>query len=581
MMTASLSALAVIAAYLIGSIPFGLMIGKAVAGIDVRTVGSGNIGATNVGRTLGFRFFLLVFALDAAKGFLPTFFFARLVAQSVGQPVYDLPPFLALAAILGHNFPVYLGFKGGKGAATSLGAVFALDAAAGVGAVAGFCIVLVVTRMVSMGSIGGGLAFVGVHFLKVEDPIAPEHRAMTAMTLALMALLIYRHRKNLARIASGTEPRINFRKKRQPSGRVRVGLIAMIVAIAAGSGLAVNASRRPVLVAEGRRISEVARLATGHQRAERLAFVDGGKLLAITCPRYMRVVLASVGESSLDVVRDIELGGRPVAVVAAADRFYALQRPHGDARHLEEAWWESYDFAGKPLGPKVRVGWDPDDLALSPDGQFAYVITSGHAEGETNRPDPELSCYDLRADPPRRVGGVAFDRAKDDPERIKLLPDGRAAVSLRGSNQVVLLDLNQPASPRIVERLNLPSPCVPDSIAVDDAGRLIVGDPEASAYWRQSDTGFERVEVGGGVADLLDADGLVFATLPRGSGLAVLSAGSHETLGKFLIRGAANLATTRPLGLAYCRDRGLLAVSNRAGGSVHLIRIEPETDTRH
>ena len=569
-----LSALAVALAYLVGSIPFGLMIGKAVAGIDVRTVGSGNIGATNVGRTLGFRYFLLVFALDAAKGFLPTFFFARYVAQAVGHPVPDLPPFLALAAILGHNFPITLGFKGGKGAATSLGAVFALDASAGLGAVAGFVVVLVLTRIVSMASIGGGLAFVGVHFLRVPDPTAPEHRTMTALTLFMMALLVYRHRKNLARIAAGTEPRVSFRKKKQPSGRVRVGLlIGLIVVTLAGTGLAVNAARRPMLVADGRRIVEVARLATGHQRADRLAFVDGGKLLAITCPRYMRVVLARVGMSSLDLVRDIKLEGRPVAVAATSGRFLVLQRPHGDARHLEEAWWEAFDLTGDPIGGKVRVGWDPDDVAISEDGRFAYVLTSGHAEGETNRPDPALTCYDLRANPPQQVGRIVFDHPRDDPERFKLLGDGRAAVSLRGSNDLAMIDLNHPTSPRIVERMAMPSPCVPDSIAVDEGGRLMVGDPEASAYWRQGSAGFERVEVGGGVADLVDAGGLIVATLPRGSGLSVLSASTHETIGTFSIRGAANLATTRPLGLAWCAERRLLAVSNRAGGSVHLIHI--------
>src|SRR5271166_804174 len=114
--------------YLIGSIPFGYLVYYWIRGVDIRTVGSGNIGATNVGRNLGFRYFLLVFALDVLKGFVPTAGLP-LGLKSMGiVPPADLPVFVALASILGHNFPVHLRFKGGKGVATSLGGLLALRA---------------------------------------------------------------------------------------------------------------------------------------------------------------------------------------------------------------------------------------------------------------------------------------------------------------------------------------------------------------------------------------------------------------------------------------------------------------------
>jgi glycerol-3-phosphate acyltransferase PlsY len=575
MMTLTLGTLAVAVAYLLGSIPFGLLIAKAVAGIDIRTVGSGNIGATNVGRNIGSRYFVIVMLLDAAKGYLPTNFFPRLVSHVVGSPVPDLAPFVGLAAILGHNFSIYLGFKGGKGVATSLGVVTAINPIASFAAVLGFLGFLALTSYVSLASLAGGLVFVGFHFKNMSEPFGPEHRTLSVLVLGLMVLLFYRHRKNIARIGAGTEPKVSFRKKRQPSGRVRVGLVLLLVALIAGTGLALNAARRLELKVEGRRFVEVARLATGQQRAERVAFLDGGRLLAATCPRYMCVVLARVTDSpGLELLREIPTEGRAVAIAGAKDRFYVLVRPHADARHLEEAWWQVFGLDGKPIGDRVRIGWDPDDLALSTDGKFAYVLTSGNAEGETNRPPPALITFDLTASPPRALGSVSFSAPKDDPERLLLLPDGRAAVSLRGSNQVARLDLSEPTAPKLMDRIDVPDRGVPLALAVDRAGRLLVADPDASAYWRLDGNHFGRIDVDDGVADLLNADGLLLATLPRGSGLSVLSTDSHSYLGRLPIRGLANLAATRPLGLAYSPERKLIAVSNRAGGSLHLIAVE-------
>ena len=104
----ALNVAAVAVAYLIGSIPFGFLTARWVRGIDIRTVGSGNIGATNVGRVLGFHFFLLVFGLDLLKGLLPTLWFPDAVRALGGRGLPELRVLVALATILGHNFPAYL-----------------------------------------------------------------------------------------------------------------------------------------------------------------------------------------------------------------------------------------------------------------------------------------------------------------------------------------------------------------------------------------------------------------------------------------------------------------------------------------
>lgn len=210
---------AVLAGYLIGAIPFAYLIVRARKGIDIRTVGSGNVGATNAGRVLGFRYFLLCFALDLMKGLVPTWGLPRLVAWAAGSPPAWLPVLVALATILGHNFPVYLAFKGGKGVATSFGALLALDPVASLGALLAFVVFLLVTRFVSLSSVLGAIVFVLVHFAQVEHPWDRDQRAMSVVTLALLAMLTARHRANFTRIARGTEPKVRFgRRAERPPG---------------------------------------------------------------------------------------------------------------------------------------------------------------------------------------------------------------------------------------------------------------------------------------------------------------------------------------------------------------------------
>jgi len=561
-----LATLLVAIAYLIGAIPFGFLTAKWIKGIDVRTVGSGNIGATNVGRVLGFRFFLLVFALDLAKGLLPTWGFPRLSEWLTGRPAPpDLAVLVALATILGHNFPVYLKFKGGKGVATSLGAFLALDPFAGGAAAAAFVIFLLVCRYVSMSSVGGGAVFFVAHFLRVGDPWSRGERAMTVVTVALLLLLIARHRKNFARIAAGTEPKVSLRKKRKesPSGRIGAAWLLVFAAltVAAVGALAVvkRATKKDVLTVGRYTLSESSRAGTGHQRAERVAFADGGRLLAVTCPRYNRLVLYRVtGEDALEVANDLTLDGKPVAVCAANDRLYVLERPPGDDRHIQPGWWETFDFKGERVGDRVVVGFYPDDMALAPDGQHAYVLTSGRAEGSADRPAPGLDVYPI--DGSNSVGRVTFDTPGDDPARLTLSASGLSAlVTLPNARVAEAVDLSDRQQPRRIGRTSL--------TGVDQP---YPSRGEGDAIMMPSGSGREAVSLS--FAGLGEC---VASTLPHGSGVELYQAARRKPLGTLVLHGGAfGLGSIRPTGLAFSPERKLLAVANRSGG-VHLVAIRP------
>jgi glycerol-3-phosphate acyltransferase PlsY len=545
----------------------------AFKGIDIRTVGSGNVGATNAGRVLGFKYFLLVFVLDLLKGLLPVVWVPWLVVKISARPVPELGVFVALAAILGHNFPVYLKFKGGKGVATSLGAFLALDPTASVAAVVAFVVLLLVTKYVSASSIGGALIFALVHFMLRPQFWGQGELAMSLLTVSLVALLIVRHNKNFARIRAGTEPKVVFRRKQEPppSGKVVSALVVLLLVAAAGLGLCMWASRPSSLDCGEFVLSSIARTNTGHQRAERVAFADHGRLLAVTCPRYERVVLYRITDRhTLELVRDVRIGGRAVAIWPLHDRFLVLVRPYGDARHVEAGWLQALDFQGRLIGSKFRVGFDPDDLAVSSDERWAFVLNSGHAEGETNRPDPELAVLELSGgsgSPPSFVSRLVFDQPGDDPDRIRLSASGqRAAVSLLGSDQLAAIDLTDPTRPVLSSRMRLPVFDLPyPSFSDHDCVML----PVASEREAVLVTLAGRDGTDGGLKG-----SYVIGTLPDRSGLEVVNAAHRRTLGSLPLRGTANLGTIRPAGLAYCAERNLIAVANRSGGSVHLVAVK-------
>ena len=181
-------------AYLLGSIPTGLLLAKA-AGVDIRATGSGNIGATNVYRTLGRSVGIATLVGDCLKGLLPV-----LVAKYLGMP--DLWVALAgLAAFLGHVYTVFLGFKGGKGVATALGVFLGISPLSVLIALVIFIAVVATSRYISLGSITAAAAMPPVMALLDGRP------PLVAVTLAIALLVIWKHRENIQRLRAGTENR--------------------------------------------------------------------------------------------------------------------------------------------------------------------------------------------------------------------------------------------------------------------------------------------------------------------------------------------------------------------------------------
>jgi glycerol-3-phosphate acyltransferase PlsY len=200
--------IALIAAYFIGSIPFSLLIGRWVGGIDLRQHGSRNVGATNVARTLGLKWGLLALALDALKGLAPVLLLPELLLGSEHPHVDHVRVGCGVAAICGHMFPCWLGFRGGKGVATALGVVVVLAPWATLAAFAVFAVTFAASRIVSLSSVLASVAFAVAEFALLRDnAFSAGNWSLAVFSLAVPALIIFRHRSNLARLARGEEPR--------------------------------------------------------------------------------------------------------------------------------------------------------------------------------------------------------------------------------------------------------------------------------------------------------------------------------------------------------------------------------------
>jgi acyl-phosphate glycerol 3-phosphate acyltransferase len=200
-------ALTALLAYLVGAIPFGYLVARW-HGVDIFQHGSGNIGATNVGRVLGKRLGILVFVLDFAKGALPTAA-ARWVEQPESLPSDLLPVVAGLAAFVGHMFPVYLRFRGGKGVATGAGVVAVLLPLPALVGLLVWIAVVSATRYVSLASLAAALALCATRFLMVASkPIDESHITLTGFCLVAAGLVFARHRPNIERLLHGNENRL-------------------------------------------------------------------------------------------------------------------------------------------------------------------------------------------------------------------------------------------------------------------------------------------------------------------------------------------------------------------------------------
>jgi len=195
-------------AYLAGSLPTGFLVARAMR-VDITQVGSGNIGATNVFRVLGKGPGALVLIVDLLKGSLAVLVAPMLASAMTPTDSLALPALAALGAVLGHNYTCWLGFKGGKGVATSAGAMAALIPPAFGVTVITWLLVFFLSRYVSMASIAAALILPVATIFTVSGP---TRWPLVAFTSALAALAVWRHRANIERLKAGTEHRINKSK---------------------------------------------------------------------------------------------------------------------------------------------------------------------------------------------------------------------------------------------------------------------------------------------------------------------------------------------------------------------------------
>lgn len=211
-------------AYLVGAIPFGLMLGYVLAGVDIRQHGSGNIGATNLGRVVGWKYFPVALLLDFAKGAVPVLAWlwrwglvqdvgisepAQQVTEDTAIHVRDLAALIGLAALAGHLWPVYLRFRGGKGVATGAGVVSVLMPLPTVLAAMVWGIVAWTSRYVSLSSLAAAVTLVVGQFLYTwPDSWSPPHRAATGLAVIGAVLVFLRHRENIVRLWQGRESKL-------------------------------------------------------------------------------------------------------------------------------------------------------------------------------------------------------------------------------------------------------------------------------------------------------------------------------------------------------------------------------------
>ncbi len=195
----------ILLAYLLGAVPTALLAGKLIRGIDIRTVGSGNVGATNTWRVLGWRAGVVVLAIDLAKGFIAAALVSKIPLGPLPLGPSDVAVLCGLAAVLGHVFPVYIGFRGGKGVATTTGMLIAvapipLGIAAGV-----FGLALILTGRVSIGSLLGAVSVPISIVLLAHYQIADYPAILLGLTSVLAAFIIFTHRANISRLLRGEE----------------------------------------------------------------------------------------------------------------------------------------------------------------------------------------------------------------------------------------------------------------------------------------------------------------------------------------------------------------------------------------
>lgn len=295
------------AAYLVGAIPFGYLVGKA-RGVDLFKAGSGNIGATNAARVLGRKFGLLVFVLDFLKGAGPVAAVVPLARSFGAESAFGPPDVLrvgaAALAFLGHLFPIYLGFAGGKGVATGAGTLFVLVPGPATLTVLYWAVILLASGRVSLASIGCVFVLVLCRLLGTPAPFSPDALPVTIYLLAGALMVVVKHRSNVKRLLAGTEPAALWEGPQREFALRAVHLVALGVWF--GGGLFFNFLTAPAIFAS---FDEVVRTAPSdraanepllppgadEERKKRLGSALAGAAVGPVFPRYFATQAVCAG----------------------------------------------------------------------------------------------------------------------------------------------------------------------------------------------------------------------------------------------------------------------------------------------
>ena len=206
-----------IMAYLIGSINFSIILSKKMAGFDVREKGSGNAGTTNMLRTVGKKAALITLLCDILKGVVPVLLAVLIgnIANNFGAEIRVdyLAQIAGNSTVIGHTFPIYFGFKGGKGVASSLGLILIINWQIGLICLVFALLVMAITRMVSLGSITAAILFAVLVIFNIgSEYYIVQNGNYRIFGIVLAAIVIFNHRSNIKRILSGTENKLSFKK---------------------------------------------------------------------------------------------------------------------------------------------------------------------------------------------------------------------------------------------------------------------------------------------------------------------------------------------------------------------------------
>ena len=206
-----------IMAYLIGSINFSIILSKKMAGFDVREKGSGNAGTTNMLRTVGKKAALITLLCDILKGVVPVLLAVLIgnIANNFGAEIRVdyLAQIAGNSTVIGHTFPIFFGFKGGKGVASSLGLILIINWQIGLICLVFALLVMAITRMVSLGSITAAILFAVLVIFNIgSEYYIVQNGNYRIFGIVLAAIVIFNHRSNIKRILSGTENKLSFKK---------------------------------------------------------------------------------------------------------------------------------------------------------------------------------------------------------------------------------------------------------------------------------------------------------------------------------------------------------------------------------